>query len=125
MIAIDGVAYPGVCPISLDRGSEFRTKFQEETQDGTMQRELLGVYFSYTFTCGFIGDYAEYEAFWNDLNKARDFRTIRVPHNQGYLEFQAYFESTSDTIALMQDGHNFYSDFSVQFISRAPNTTPY
>lgn len=126
MISIDGTQYPAICPDEITRTSTFRDKFLEPTMDGTIQRELVGVYFSYTIHCGFEGNTTEYNAFWNDINRAIDFRMVRVPHGDGYIEFQAYFEGTEDTIALHDfDGKNYYSDFSITFISRAPNTTPY
>lgn len=125
MISIDGVQYPNICPTDIYRVGTFEDKFLERTMDGTMQRELVGVYFSYQITCGYQGNTAEYYAFWDDIHKSIDFRIVRVPHNAGYLEFQAYFSDTNDHIILRKEDLNIYADFTITFLSRSPNTTPY
>ena len=51
MIIIDAVTYD-IPVTSIKRTADFLDKYAERTEDGKLQRELIGVYFNYQLAFG-------------------------------------------------------------------------
>lgn len=119
MIIIDGITYD-VPVLEMTRNAEFLDKYAERTEDGTLQRELIGVYFNYTIQFGRTSDTAEYAALWQKLTEASEFHEVTVPDESGDYTFTAYFSSVSDKVRKIQGATNFWKDLTVRFIARVP-----
>lgn len=119
MITIDSIAYD-VPVISIRRTADFLDKYAERTEDGTLQRELIGVYFNYQLQFGRTTDTAEYAALWNKLTEATEFHTVTVPDESGDYTFTAYFANVSDEILKQRGAANFWQNLTVNFIAKAP-----
>lgn len=119
MITIDGVTYD-VPVLEIVRNAEFLDKYAERTEDGTLQRELIGVYFNYTISFGRTNDVAEYAALWQKLTEATEFHEVTVPDESGDFTFTAYFAGVSDKMRKQKDAQNFWKELTVRFIAREP-----
>ncbi|MBG0770314.1 MAG: hypothetical protein H0S82_01320, partial [Anaerolineaceae bacterium] len=86
IVVIDGVTYQ-VPVISMKRKAEFLDKYAKRTADGTLHRELIGVYFNYQIQFG-RGATAEYHRLWEKLTEPEEFHIVKVPDEDGFLTFK-------------------------------------
>ena len=122
-ITIDSVTYD--IPVkSIRRTADFLDKYAERTQDGNLQRELIGVYFNYQIQFGRTTDTTEYAALWAKLTEAEEFHTVTVPDESGNYTFTAYFSNVSDELRKQKSAANFWQNLTVNFIARTPENTP-
>lgn len=110
--------------ISLVRTQTFEDKYLQQTEDGTIQRELIGVRSRYDMRIGFERDYNQYERLYKALSSPKSYKTITVPkHGSGTYTFEAYQESVNDeTDALLLgiNDLNYYKSLTTTFIARKP-----
>ena len=123
MIIIDSLSYD-VPVTSIVRTADFLDKMAERTEDGTLHRELIGVYFNYQLQFGQTTDYAEYEALWLKLTEPEEFHTVTVPDEGGDYTFTAYFAKVSDELRKKAQAANYWKNLTVNFIAQAPARTP-
>jgi hypothetical protein len=121
-IIIDGTTY-AVPVLSIKRTADFLDKYAERTEDGKLQRELIGVYFNYSIAFGRAASATEYAALWNKLTEATEFHTVTVPDESGDYTFTAYFAGVSDEIR-KNSAENFWKNLVVNFIAQEPAGTP-
>lgn len=124
MITIDGTQYD--IPIKfIRRTADFLDKYAERTEDGTLQRELIGVYFNYQLQFGRTSNTVEYAALWDKLTEPTEFHTVIVPDDDGApLTFTAYFAGVSDELHKDTDAKTFWKNLTVNFIAKEPARTP-
>lgn len=124
-ISIDGT-YFDVPMVSLKRTADFLDKYAERTEDGVMNRELIGVYYNYTLTVGSssaFGD-TDYDTFWDKMTEPVPFHEIALPDKKGTYNFVAYISSVSDEYEkILEDGAEFKS-FTCKFTAKAPARRP-
>lgn len=123
MIIIDSVTYD-VPVISIRRRADFLDKYAERTEDGILQRELIGVYFNYQLQFGRTTDVAEYAALWTKLTEATEFHTVTVPDESGDYTFTAYFANVGDEMLKQRGASNFWQNLTVNFVAKEPAITP-
>ena len=123
MISIDGVIYD-VPVVSIKRTADFLDKYAERTEDGNLQRELIGVYYNYQLSFGRTTNTVEYAALWNKLTEAVEFHTVIVPDESGDFTFTAYFAGVSDELRRTTAAANFWQNLTVNFIARSPAARP-
>lgn len=120
MIIIDGESFD--IPIaSMTRRADFLDRYAERTEDGTLQRELIGVYFNYQITFGLTIDTAEYARLWTKLTEPEEFHSVTVPDSSGDITFTAYFSNVGDTLRKDNAAGHFWKSLTVNFIARSPN----
>ena len=76
----------------IKRNADFLDKYAERTDDGDLQRELIGVYFNYkniNFEKQTDENYSEYERLYNKLTEAEEFHNIEIAGTS----FKAYFSN--------------------------------
>lgn len=123
MISIDGVVYD-VPVITIKRTADFLDKYAERTEDGNLQRELIGVYFNYQLSFGRTNNAVVYAALWAKLTEAVEFHTVIVPDESGDFTFTAYFAGVSDELRRVTAAANFWQNLTVNFIARSPAVRP-
>lgn len=125
MLIIDGVKFD-IPIVSLKRTAEFLDKYAKRTEDGNLQRKLIGVYFNYQLKLArstTVGR-AVYQKLWEKLTEPVEFHTVTVPDESGSYTFTAYFANVGDEL-LAQHGHaNFWRDLTVNFTAKAPARKP-
>lgn len=119
MIKIDGNWYH-VPVISLTRKADFLDKYASRTEDGVLQRELIGVFFNYQLKLGSTGDTVEYDRLWRKLTQPQEFHTVTVPGTGGDYSFSAYFSGVKDTLLRELPDENRWTGLTVNFIARSP-----
>jgi len=119
MIIIDGTTY-NVPVKSIKATADFLDKYAERTEDGTLQRELIGVYFNYRLEFGQDASAAEYAALWDKLTEPEEFHTVTVPDESGDYTFTAYFSNVGHELLKKKDARNFWKSLTVNFIARSP-----
>jgi hypothetical protein len=125
MIIIDGTTY-NIPIISLDRTGEFLDKYANRTENGSLKRKLIGVFYNYSLKLGrstSIGTTA-YQALWDKLTEAVEFHSVTVPGMTGNYTFTAYFSGIADTLQMQKSSVNYWKNLTVDFIAKAPALTP-
>jgi hypothetical protein len=125
MIIIDGTTY-NIPIISLDRTGEFLDKYANRTENGSLKRKLIGVFYNYSLKLGrstSIGTTA-YQALWDKLTEATEFHSVTVPGMTGNYTFTAYFSGIADTLQMQKSSINYWKNLTVDFIAKAPALTP-
>lgn len=119
MIKIDGMTFD-VPVIELIRKADFLDKFAKRTEDGGLQRKLIGVYFNYQLKFGVTKNVSEYQALWNKLTEPLEFHTVVVPDESGDYTFKAYFSNIGDKLLRKTAEENYWQDLTVNFTAQAP-----
>ncbi len=119
MIKIDGMTFD-VPVIKLSRKAEFLDKFAKRTEDGGLQRKLIGVYFNYQLQLGIAKDKNEYSRLWNKLTEPVEFHTVVVPGTDGDYIFKAYFSNVGDAMLIKTQERNYWQDLTVNFTAQEP-----
>lgn len=120
-ISIDGT-YFDVPMVSLKRMADFLDKYAERTEDGILNRELIGVYYNYTLTVGSssaFGD-TDYDAFWNKMTEPVPFHNVSIPTANGSYDFVAYVSAVSDEYEKILEGRTLFKSFTCKFTAREP-----
>lgn len=119
MIKIDGMTF-NVPVMELTRRAEFLDKFAKRTDDGGLQRELIGVYFNYQLKLGIARDPIEYQRLWDKLTEPVEFHEVVVPDTEGDYNFTAYFSNIGDKLLMKKPERNYWQDLTVNFIAQVP-----
>lgn len=119
MLKIDENWY-NVPVVSLTRKADFLDKYASRTEDGVLQRELIGVFFNYQLKLGGTADTAEYDRLWRKLTQPQEFHTVTVPGSGGDYSFSAYFAGVKDSLLRELPGENRWTGLTVNFIARSP-----
>lgn len=120
-IMIDGI-YFDIPMVSLKRTADFLDKYAERTEDGELQRELIGVYYNYTLTAGTSTDFGEtdYKAFWNKMTEPVEFHDISIPTQSGYYTFRGYISSVSDEYKKILENEAVFTGFTCKLTAKGP-----
>lgn len=118
MITIDGTSY-NVGAVDISRRAEFRDKYRLQTEGGTFERELIGVYFNYTMTIGEIADKAEYDALYDKLTEPVESHEVTVPDHGGDRTFTAFIDQVDDRLKRSKNSVNTWTGLSFNYISKA------
>lgn len=103
----------------IKRNADFLDKYAERTDDGDLQRELIGVYFNYKsirFEKQTDKNYSEYERLYDKLTEAEEFHNIEIAGTS----FKAYFSNVSDEMYLYKNGRPYYRKLTVNFTAKMP-----
>lgn len=118
-LVIDNEIYNIKVKTGIKRNADFLDKYAERTDDGDLQRELIGVYFNYkniNFEKQTDENYSEYERLYNKLTEAEEFHTIEIAGTN----FKAYFSNVSDEMYLYKNGRPYYRKLTVNFTAKMP-----
>ena len=119
MIVIDGETY-NIGVKSIKRKADFLDKYAERTENGDLQRELIGVYFNYELEFAPTNDVAEYARLWDKLTEPEEFHQVTVPDENGNYTFTAYFSGVGDEIRRIKDGQPYFQALKVNFTAKSP-----
>ena len=118
-LVIDNEIYNIKVKTGIKRNADFLDKYAERTDDGDLQRELIGVYFNYkniSFEKQTDENYSEYERLYNKLTEAEEFHNIEIAGTS----FKAYFSNVSDEMYLYKNGRPYYRKLTVNFTAKMP-----
>lgn len=125
MIKVDGVAFD-IPIVSLKRTADFLDKYAKRTEDGNLQRKLIGVYFNYQLKLArsTVTGNNVYQKLWDKLTEPVEFHTVVVPDGTGSYTFTAYFANVGDELLMQNAGENFWKNLTVNFTAKAPARRP-
>jgi len=106
--------------ISLD-------KFAGRTEDGVLQRELIGWYYNYRLQCGMSAhNSTDYANLFLKLTEPVEFHTIVMPGApEGYEAFECYFAEVKDELYRHNKGGvDYFRSLSFSVITRNPSRIP-
>lgn len=118
-IIIDGIRYD-VPVTQVNRTADVLDKYASRTENGSLKRKLIGVYFNYEITFGNTVDNAEYNALFECLTEPKEFHEITVPASDGDFTFTAYISKVSDSMMAQYAGKNYFGDLKASFVAKAP-----
>lgn len=119
MLYIDGIGYK-IDVMSVKRTADFLDKYAERTENGDLERELIGVYFNYKLQLGPGVDRAEYARLWDKLTEPVEFHEVTVPDEDGDYTFTAYFSNVADELLRKVAEKNYWKNLTVNFIAKKP-----
>lgn len=119
MLYIDGSGYK-IDVLSVKRTADFLDKYAERTENGDLERELIGVYFNYKLQLGPGVDRAEYARMWDKLTEPVEFHEVTVPDEDGDYTFTAYFSNVADELLRKVAEKNYWKNLTVNFIAKKP-----
>lgn len=122
MITIDGITYK-VPLVKFSRKAEFLDRYAQRTENGNLERDLIGVYINYQLTLGMSTDHAEYQKLWLKLTEPVEFHQVTVYESNGTSTFTAYFSGISDEMVRYKDGKSYFKGLQVSFIAKTPSRT--
>lgn len=119
MLYIDGIGYK-IDVLSVKRTADFLDKYAERTENGDLERELIGVYFNYKLQLGPGIDRTEYARLWDKLTEPVEFHKVTVPDEDGDYTFTAYFSNVADELLRKVAEKNYWKNLTVNFIAKKP-----
>lgn len=119
MLYIDGIGYK-IDVLSVKRTADFLDKYAERTENGDLERELIGVYFNYKLQLGPGIDRTEYARLWDTLTEPVEFHEVTVPDEDGDYTFTAYFSNVADELLRKVAEKNYWKNLTVNFIAKKP-----
>ena len=119
MLYIDGIGYK-IDVLSVKRTADFLDKYAERTENGDLERELIGVYFNYKLQLGPGIDSKEYARLWDNLTEPVEFHEVTVPDEDGDYTFTAYFSNVADELLRKVAEKNYWKNLTVNFIAKKP-----
>lgn len=120
MLTIDGEQF-AVGVVSLKRKGEFLDKYAQRTESGTLERELIGVYFNYQLKLEPSANPAEYDRLWEKLSEPVEFHQVSLPYGRGQTHtFTAYFSNLADELLLQKASRSYWNNLTVNFIAKSP-----
>ena len=126
VFTVDGVGYPGVNVISLER--TFAVMDGENagrTMDGAMSRDIIGTYYNYNMELtSDYSDLSEYDKLYEVLSAPVDSHTIVVPYGQSTLTFEAYVANGNDNLLHMRPTFNKWNNLTISFVAMKPQRRP-
>ena len=126
VFTVDGVEYPNVNVISLER--TFAVMDGENagrTMDGAMRRDIIGTYYNYNMQLtSDYSDLSEYDKLYEVLSAPVDSHTIMVPYGQETLTFEAYVANGNDSLLHKRPTFNKWNDLTINFVAMKPQRRP-
>lgn len=122
-IQIDGITYD-IPLVSVKRTADFLDKYAERSEDGDMQRELIGVYFNYQMSFGTIDDDNLYDALWEVLTRPVEYHDFELPTTRGRYAFRGYVSGVSDEIEKIMSDTAKFKGLQCKFIAKKPSRRP-
>ena len=119
MLYSDGIGYK-IDVLSVKRTADFLDKYAERTENGDLERELIGVYFNYKLQLGPGIDRTEYARLWDKLTEPVEFHEVTVPDEDGDYTFTAYFSNVADELLRKVAEKNYWKNLTVNFIAKKP-----
>ena len=124
-ISVDGT-YFNIPMVSLKRSADFLDKYAERTEDGVLQRELIGVYYNFTLSVGTSSDFGDvsYESFWNKMTEPVEFHTFSLPTKTGSYDFVGYISTVSDEYKEILSDDVVFTGFTCKMTAQSPARRP-
>lgn len=124
IFSIDGVSFD-IPVVSVKRESSVLDKYATRTEDGDLQREIIGVYYNYTLTLPKLTlEREEYAKLWDKITEPVEFHDFVVPGSTGSYRFRGYITTTGDELRKTYDGKNYWGNLSIKLIAKAPARVP-
>lgn len=121
-LTLDGVSYPGLHVLSLNRSfSVLDGENAGRVMTGTMERDIIGTYYNYTMEID--ADDAspdEYDAFYEIISAPQDSHALTVPYGQHLYTFQAYITGGDDALRMVFHNMNRWGGLKINFIAMEP-----
>lgn len=126
-ITIDGTTYNIGIKV-VNRKVDTLDKYAERTEDGVLQREIIGVYYNFDAECAMSrNNVADYAALFLKLSEPTEFHTIADAPGapSGFGTFECYFANIRDeAYKWKNDGTQYFRNLSFSVIARSPARTP-
>lgn len=124
-IIVDGT-YFDIPFVSLKRRADFLDKYAERVETGSLERELIGVYYNFDLSVGSSSDFGDtdYDAFWDKMTEPVEFHNFSLPVKNGYYRFVGYISSVSDEYEKILDNDAVFNGFTCKMTAKIPARTP-
>lgn len=120
-IIIDGTEYQ-VSIIDLKRTAVVLDRYALTSEDGVLNRSVIGTFLNYTLAIEVINNIALYEELFYVLSAPIDFHAVELPTD--HREFQGYFSSVQDTVSRVTEDGTIYKGLTCNLIAQSPWRTP-
>lgn len=127
-LVVDGRSYR-VSVLTIEREAPILDKFAERTEDGALQREVIGTYYNYKIKFGSSFDAEDdYDKLYEALTSPTPFHTITVPYGRtGSHTYTAYISNVKDSVMQIREdekgAETLWENLSASFIAQKPART--
>ena len=93
---------------------------------GKMIRDVIGTFYNYTIeiNTNYLSP-DEYDAFYELISSPADSHVMRLPYGKsGSIQIEAYITTGEDTLVIVRNGQNKWSNLSVNIIAMEPLRYP-
>ena len=120
LFSIDGMEFD-IPAVGIKREAAFLDKFATRTENGDLQREVIGVYYNYTLTFPSLNlDVEEYARLWDKVTEPVEFHNFVVPGSTGPYSFTGYITVSGDELKRVHNNKNYWGGLSIKFIAKSP-----
>ena len=122
-VVIDGTRFP-VDIVDLEMTSDVIDKYAERVESGSLQHEVLGVFYNYKVEFDAIQDPALFESFYSMLTKPKNSWVVTLPGLYTTYTFNCYIRVEGVKIRRHRASGNVYEGLKVSFIAIDPARRP-
>ena len=122
-VIIDGTRYD-VSIASLDIKSDILDSYAERTDDGRLNRGVIGTFYNYNVTFSPIKDPELHERFYDDLTAPLPSRMLTLPGVNTIHTFRGYITTDAVPLRRHKETGNTYGSIKARFIATEPARRP-
>jgi hypothetical protein len=105
--------------------AEMLFKYAERNAAGSLNSELLGVYFNfYGVKFGAINDTALYASLWQKITEPVESHSVTLYDETGTYTFDAYFANISSALKKIKNGLTYWEGLTMDVIATSPARVP-
>ena len=121
-LKVDGITYNVGVFAGVKRQIDFLDKSAVRTEDGVLNRQLIGVYYNYRnikFGIQTDDNYTDYTNLVAKLSEATEYHTFEIAGDT----FVGYVSNVSDEIYLYQNNKAYHKNLQINITCKEPTIT--
>lgn len=122
MFRLNNVPYLGIRVMGLERNAQVLDDDSTgRNKEGVMKRSIIGTYFNYKLTIDYKdSNKAEYYKLYNEITKPVESHKLKIPFNDGWIEFRAYVTAVADSLVHKRNGVTRWKGMEINFVALEP-----
>ena len=121
-LKVDGITYNVGVFAGVKRQIDFLDKSAVRTEDGVLNRQLIGVYYNYRnikFGKQYDNNYTDYTNLVNKLSEATEYHTFEIAGDT----FVGYVSNVSDEIYAYYNNKAYHKNLQINITCKEPTIT--
>lgn len=119
MITIDGITY-NVPITKVSLSADFLDKMAQRTEAGTLERELIGVFFNQQIQFGMGNEAGAFGDLYAKITEPTEFHTVTIDTPMGSMTFKMYCSNVKCDMLKKQASDTWWTGLTVNFTAQSP-----